>query len=281
MIDCLIFSKDRPCQLDLLLRSINQNFSEIADTTTILYKSTGDKFKRGYDIVKSRFPNFKFVEEEMFVENVREVVNGFANESCMFMVDDEVVINGFEVLPYTNILTKNPDKIHCISLRMHPKVDYTYTWKLKSWPPSSFLNLQAKQDNQLLERARAWKWRLNDVRTDWGFPSCINSHIYLTDFYRAYLNRLPFKSPNNLEIVFHFNRQNFKDIMICFDKPKTTCIANNVTQEGYSHNGNKDHFSLESINQKFLDGYIIDEKDFYGIEKNMATFDHPYRFRRA
>ena len=279
MIDCLVFSKDRACQLELLLRSINENFTEIKSSTRVLYRATNEFFKKGYDLVKSKFNNFHYFEETNFIENTRDIVRGFENPLCLFLVDDEIVINSFEVSPYLNILTKNSDKVHCISLRMHPRVNYTYTWKLDSFPPK-FLNIQSNQSN-LLQNVKAWKWRIIDVRTDWGFPSCINSHIYLTDFYKTYIENLPFNSPNNFEIVFHFQRNNFKDLMFCFEKPKTLAIANNVTQEGFSFNSNNSEFSIESLNKKLLDGYIIEEKTFYGMEKNMATFDFPYTFRRG
>jgi hypothetical protein len=278
MTDLLIFSKDRACQLECLLHSISDNFKDIIPTANILYKSSSELYKTGYDILQKQYPMFKWIPETSFLQDVRKILNDFKNETCMFFSDDEIVINDCsDVYSFVPALTKNKDKFHCLSLRMHPKIDFTYTWKLPS-PSPKLIKLKVKDSEKLLTNLFAWEWKKIDTRLDWGFPSCVNSHIYLTEMYRQYINTLEFKSLNNLEILYHFQREKFKDLVMCFDKAKTVSVANNITQEGFSYTGNNKEFSVEVLNQKFLDNWRIDVKKFYGIEKNMATFDEKYEF---
>jgi hypothetical protein len=268
MLDCVIFSKDRACQLDLLLRSIELNFEEVKDVCTILYKHTNEDYKTAYNKLKQKFPLYNWVEESDFKKDLINIFRSFKHEYCMTMVDDEVVVRNYKIKPMIDIMSEYKNVLHTVSLRMQPNVNFTYTWNLHSPPP------QLKSINDFI----VWKWDEIDVRTDWGFPSCVNSHIYRTDFYKFYIERLQYKNVNTIEIFLHHQRQNFKPYMLCGEKSKTVCIANNVTQDGNSINSNNTEFSLETLNKKYLDGVTIKLEPFLNIEKNMATFDKEYTY---
>ena len=54
MINAIILSKDKACQLDLLLTSIQRNSSNLFNVK-VVYESSNNSFEQGYDKVKEKF----------------------------------------------------------------------------------------------------------------------------------------------------------------------------------------------------------------------------------
>ena len=54
MSDCLILSKNRPAQLDLLLASIDRYAHDVFDTVTILYTYDSPAYAQSYQYVRHK-----------------------------------------------------------------------------------------------------------------------------------------------------------------------------------------------------------------------------------
>jgi len=265
-IDCLIFSKDRACQLDLLLRSIKDNFEEIHPI--ILFKQTNENYKLGYEKVNSYHSGYEWIEEESFVPDLRKIVSTFRNQFFLVLVDDEIVIRDYPIKNAMYALELNND-LHCVSLRMNPSIHYTYTADLASPPPTFF-------DDYRFDDLLFWNWENYDGRTDWGYPSCINSHIYRKEFIIPMIQNLPFNNVNRLEGLLNLQRSSFKKQMACFNKSKTINIANNLIQTGTNRHSNNPEYSVENLNRKFLEGNRISTENFYNYDNNLATLERDY-----
>ena len=90
MINVVIFSKDRPAQLELLLRSMKRFFVEWNKVhTSILYRHTTEDYRVGYEKTKRLHPEFNYVVElpGKFKEQTVSLVNP-DNQATMFLVDD-------------------------------------------------------------------------------------------------------------------------------------------------------------------------------------------------
>ena len=270
MIDCVIFTKDRACQLDALLRSINDNFKELTNIT-IIFKASNPNFLKGYKILHRKFPKYRWVVENNLISDIKNVVSGFSQTYCMMFVDDEMVIRDQPIIKPLSLLAQKP-QIHCLSLRMGTNVNYTYTASMES-PPPPFTKYS--HDDTVLHQ---WEWGKLNGNADWGYPSCVNSHLYRTSFFKPLIVNMTYKTVNAMEGAFNGNRPKFPPHMICFTEPKTISVANNVVQNNKSRNSNKPEFTPESLNKKFLDGNVIDIKQFYNLKINMATFDKDYTF---
>jgi hypothetical protein len=87
MIDALIFSRDRPAQLELLLRSIGEHASGLYSTVTVLYRTTIQETISGY----SSFPwrETRMIAEIDFEGQVRDWLDQ-AGPLVSFLVDDDV-----------------------------------------------------------------------------------------------------------------------------------------------------------------------------------------------
>ena len=51
MINAIIFSKDKACQLELLLKSIRRNTSNLFDIK-VIYEASNSVFNQGYEKLK-------------------------------------------------------------------------------------------------------------------------------------------------------------------------------------------------------------------------------------
>jgi len=266
MFGSVIFSKDRACQLDLLLRSIKDNFQELKNAK-ILYLGTNKEFEKGYEIIKPLYPEFEWIKETNFVVDVLKLFYSFKKEFIVNFVDDEIVIRNMPVQNALNFL-RNPN-VHCISLRMAPHINYCYTGNLVD-PPPQF---------QKTENLYIWDWRKAQTPNgDWNYPSCINSHIYKTEEFIRYISVIQFQHPNGLEANFNNLRNNFQQYNICFEKSKSINIANNLTQTGTNRHGNILEWQLDNMNKQLILGRRLSIKPFYNFENTLATFEKEYEW---
>ena len=67
MINTIIWSKDRACQLDLTLSTYKKYFSEWnSQQVNIIYTGSTDSYNQGYEIVKAKHKEFNWVRETNF-----------------------------------------------------------------------------------------------------------------------------------------------------------------------------------------------------------------------
>lgn len=93
MVDCLIFSKDRAAQLDLLLRSIETYAPKLYGSLTVLWDASAPEYERGYRrlIADKRRVGVSFWREYDFEKQVRHWLSaGSLGDLVSFLVDDDV-----------------------------------------------------------------------------------------------------------------------------------------------------------------------------------------------
>lgn len=90
-VDCLIFSRDRPAQLDLLLRSIDRHAADVYRSLSVLWTCTSPGFERGYAMLALDYTprGVRFGRERSFEEDVRDWLRG-SGDVVSFLVDDDV-----------------------------------------------------------------------------------------------------------------------------------------------------------------------------------------------
>lgn len=270
MIDCLIFSKDRPCQLDLLLRSIKDNFKEIQNIK-ILYLATNEDFEMGYCLTQTYHQDVLWIKETNFIKNTLDIFNGFNKEFVLNFVDDEVVIRNNSIEPALKFLRLNDT--HGVSIRMAPHIDYCYTADSPDIQPNL---IQMNIDGTMMYR---WEWDYkSNQNTNWAYPSCINSHIYKRKEFVKYISMINFTSPNNLEGNYNLIRSKFNKYMACFEQSKSVNIANNLIQTGTNRHGQNLKHTVEALNAKYLSGKRLSTKPFYNMNNKLATFEKDYEW---
>jgi hypothetical protein len=88
-VDCLIFSRDRAPQLDLLLRSIDRHAAGVYGTVSVLWTCSTLEHARGYASLELGRRDVAWRREDGFEADVRSWL-GQAGPAVSFLVDDDV-----------------------------------------------------------------------------------------------------------------------------------------------------------------------------------------------
>jgi len=229
-MDIIIFSKNRACQLELLLRSLDINVKD--KNVCVIFTSDPDYFA-AYNRVIALYPKVRFVVQTNFKSNV---LSSMSKEHVLFLVDDEVMVGSFsEACPEFAEFQTNQD-ILCVNLRMGRNYDYDFL-KDKQVPIPEFQN-------------GTWEWK--KYRHDWGYPMAVGSHIFRTKDLLPVLERIEFDNPNTLESGMRGTID--KPLMIGFERGKIVNIPVNRVGSVPNRIGN---ITASQLNDKFMRRYLI------------------------
>ena len=179
MVNLLIVSKDRACQLDLTFRSILKNFC-IPYDATVLYTYSDDFYKAGYDIVIELYEDkFNFVKESNFKQNVLSSIR--LENKYFTSLGDDVLVNGR--IEYTKEFEvfDNSESILALNYRMGPNVEVVY----EGDPPQQLPEFSADS---------VWNWSKCEEK-DWYYPMALMGQFYRTSDMINYLPNLAFNNP--------------------------------------------------------------------------------------
>jgi hypothetical protein len=248
MINIIIFSKDRSCQLELFLRSMKKHFKEWNEQNiNILYTTTNDEFNLGYNITKKLHPEFNYIKEKSFKDDLLKLIN-IKKDFSTFFVDDNVFKEDFSLFDNEMNIFKNDKSILCLSLRLHPNLTYCYPARVNMVKPQ-------------LDKNNKFNWR--GKSGDFGYPMSLDGHIFRTNDIIDLLKILNYNNPNSLEFRLSCNSIN-KSFMIMYNKSK---ILNNPVNKVQNFNNNiHGNISAEFINKKYINGEKISLINFTGIE---------------
>lgn len=230
-IESLIFSKNRPMQLELCLRSHKHFWGE---NITVLFKADPE-YQKGYEILAKEYPEVNFLPETNFKQQVIEYVK--RNKYTVFFCDDDVMIRPME--QFEHLLT---DKIACVSMRLDPK----YTWHFERDMPIE----------KPLIHNNTWVW--SQSLGDWSFPMSVLGHIFRSSDLLPLVTSLIYTNPNQLEAALAENPIP-QPLMVCFNEAKNINLPLNLVQNVFPNKAGK--VSVKKLNDRFLAGERISLTD--------------------
>lgn len=238
-INVTVFSKDRACQLDLLLNSIQRN-AEALWPPTIIYKCSDKKYKIAYEQLMTEGDNdsCNWVEERNIKEDVLDWVYPLFSYT-MFLVDDDVFYQSLPEIPKL-------EQYEAYALRLGLNLTYCY-------------NVDKPQKKGEL---------------DWDCKMSIDGHIYRTEDILPELKALEFNHVGQIEEKLYQRFTHYKLIT-----PVHSVLVgiphNRVSHYPNRHMGG----STEELNDRFLRGERIDfdKMDFSNVIS--VHQDIPYAFR--
>jgi len=262
-MNILIFSKDRACQLELFIRSIKKYFKEFEELNfKVLYIYSNEEFGKGYDKLFSihNDSNLNYIKEtKNFKEHVLELIDE-TEEHTVFFVDDMIFKNDFTLNSKQYKLFTLNDQILTLSLRLHKSLSYCYPARIHMVPPKFDSNM-------------TFRWR--GQSGDYGYPMSLDGNFFRTKDIIPFLNALPYNNPNSLESQLARYSIN-KPLMICFDESKVLTIpVNKVQNFNQNVHGN---ITADFLNDKFLDGHIIDLVPFDGFKNISCHQETEYNY---
>ena len=245
MIQSLIFSKDRACQLDLLLRSIDKNFMHVTGKVHVLWKATTPAFEAGYHRVIERFPNVIMWTESDFKENTKNLLN--LMEYVCFFVDDNFVYQP------PNILGR---QVECVMERVEEAGGFSFRLGLNTIVQDPYTNAIVSPlpvFHNIENLVMAWDWT-SIPRNNFGYPFSVDGHVYKASLIAKNIEDVC-PNPNALEGRFPID----KIPRGMFSLQQSSVINNPLNLVGSSNNnaGMYHPRSLEELNAKYLEGQQI------------------------
>jgi glycosyltransferase involved in cell wall biosynthesis len=251
----VIFSKDRPLQLDGTLRSF---FARCQDADRcqikVLYRALSE-CQPLYDTLIREYPMVGFVAEQDFRSDLIKILG--ASESVLFVVDDNLFIRNFTATEMVEALMEHPQAVG-FSMRLGRNTTFCYPLnKTQALPPFETVTPEIL----------SYDWTRADC--DFNYPLEVSSSVYRTADVLPWLREKPFKNPNTLEGEFAARAPHFQAShprLLCFDLSRAFCNPINLVQTVCQNRvgGDSDH-SPESLAQKFRAGARLDVATYFNL----------------
>lgn len=253
MTNMLIVSKDRALQLDLLLRSMADNF-KVPHITTIIYTYSDNLYKKGYDILINEYPHLKFVKETNFREDVLNTLSrSFKYHTAL--CDDCVFPRRLERTKEFNIFDANTD-ILALNYRIGPNMKVVYQGEPETPLP-------------VFTKDHIWNWQTAKTRA-WKYSMALAGQFYRMVDMVDYLPHLNFDCPTFIETRMMQNQIN-KPLQICFDESKIIALEINRVQDR-SLTNKHGNITAEYLNNQWLDGMRIRKESVYCLPTEINRF---------
>ena len=114
LITSIIFSKNRPLQLDLCLKSIKKNFKQ--STKNIVICNNDEGFDDAYQTLKNEHTDVMFWNQsESLFHDINRMVRAAVNDYVCFFVDDCICFNKVDI---PELILNELENSCCVSLRL-------------------------------------------------------------------------------------------------------------------------------------------------------------------
>jgi hypothetical protein len=243
----IIFSKNRACQLNLLLDSLKINSGDLFDNIAVLY-TFNEEYRSGYEKLKLIQPAINFKLERNFRNNLLSLIND-NYEATTFMVDDAIL--------FRPIIEKKIDIIKSViedsvifSLRLGQNCVYSH-------PANLHYTLN---DHEIDNKYIIFDYTKQQIG-DFKYPLSTDGHIFNTQLIKNLLVEIDFINPNTLEHSLQkFVNSNFiPKIIKCFIDSKLVSVPVNLVNNVFKNrHGLEFGISENELNNKFLSNEIID-----------------------
>lgn len=262
MIEWIVFSKNRACQLDLLLRSMDMFVPKEKNwATTVIYKTTTNFHEDAYKKLKKEHKFVNFIEETSFQHNFEEVIDETYAEFIGTLTDDDVFIRKLPDDVYFNQIY-SPKALQ-FSLRLSPDMNYCYPFNRAMIPTNK----------------TEWDWTELDIinHGDYAYPVSLSGSIWQKRHIKRQLSKLKgYANPNELEQRMYDNRIVSLNLLNCLPENCTVTVPHNRVQDivhNRSFNGDAD-----KLNMMFLADFRIDIRPLINLKSNSPFYEYDYRF---
>ncbi len=268
----VIFSKDRPLQLDALLRSFALHCADAAQTPLrVLYACSDAAQEKAYADLARTHAHVKFVRESDFRADLLDIVDGA--RAVMFLVDDTLFVQPFSVAAALAELDRHPDALG-FSLRLGHNTTYCYP-------------LDRPQRTPAFEKPAAGvlKFQWTSGEHDFAYPLEVSSSIYRAEDIGPLLAWLPFRHPNSLEGALAPQAQLYRDArpsLLCFERSVAFAAPINRVQSTHANRAAADDArSPSALLRAFQQGQRIDVAAYAGFVPSACHQEIPVRLAGA
>ena len=242
----IYFSKDRPAQLDLALKTNQAHLKNATSSSFVIYKGSNQEYKKAYIQVSKEHPLVTFVEQTNFKQDVMACISW--NEYVMFVVDDTIFTGDYDFYHIERALKNDLNSIG-FSLRLGKNTTYCYPLFVNNDIPE-FGSLYYGNINFV-----NWK---NVKIGDFGYPFELSSSVYQTNLISPILRFGEYNNPNELESLMDSYKKNYPSTLYFFEKSVAfSSPINKVQTINNNRSGNTDLYKPESLLELYINGFRI------------------------
>ena len=253
----IILSKNRPPQLDLLLRSLIEQVPDAKQfEIVVLYDYDNADYKNGYDRTFEEHPFVRAELQEKVALKAQfcRLLESSRQPLFAFFADDLVVIRPFSLSDRPFQLLRSRPDLAAVSLRLNPRVDYSQPIDVHVTPP--------KLDDDL-----TWKWKalplpgawderyrklFGKANGDWSLPYILDGNVYRREEMAAYFRKLP--PIPRIPLLEPLMSQHLPSAprMVCYPESHIVSLAMNTNDREHGYPAGTS--SLEEMNARYLRG---------------------------
>jgi hypothetical protein len=261
--DLIIFSYNRPLQLESLLRSIDCHIQHL-ENLFVLYRSEGDAFEYAYEELKEMYPQAIFYQQSNrprndFKPKLLDILNYAQADYIMFAVDDIIITNNIDIKKCINALKQT--NAYGFYLRLGKNITYSYTY-----------NMPLKLPHLIPITEDIYAFTFAGNKSYWAYPNTVDMTIYKKSDIIPFLTHANYSSPNKLESVWH-QKANLHQQGLCFSHSKIINTPLNIVQEDWN-NKHDDLYTPKELLSFWQQGLRIDISDIYNIDNNTAHISY-------
>lgn len=254
----LVFSKDRPLQLDGTLRSFFARVRESDVSVTVLYTTSSPEQEALYRKVQAEFSQVTFTRETAFKQNVLQAISGC--RFVLFLVDDNIFVRDFSLEEALKDLSAHPQALG-YSLRLGENTTYCYPLNCNQAQPARQLCASG---------ARSYAWK--GAEADFGYPLEVSSSVYRVDDVSPLLHSLDYKNPNTLEgrLAESVSSLSSRFPLLLYPQQSITFCApiNKVQSVADNRAGEQFGVSADALAEEYSLGRRLDINAYYGFVPN-------------
>ncbi|MBD3315106.1 MAG: hypothetical protein GF344_04920 [Chitinivibrionales bacterium] len=257
-LHALIFSKDRACQLDSLLRSLVDHMHVRLSTVTILCACSHERYREAYHLLMAQ----KFMDgihwrfEDDFATDTRSVLGEMPDEELvMLLVDDDIMYRPFKEQSIFERLSKKHLFITIRADIAHER------YELPVFLP--------------VGGVREWRWNYRKGSpSPWSYPFSLDGNILKGRTLKRMIKRINFKAPNTLEGAMHRGRHAWwvKRMPLAL-APMRSVVYNNplnrVQTEGETWHRD---ITAAELNEQYLGGFRLNNAALYEVVPSDVHF---------
>jgi hypothetical protein len=273
----IVFSKDRPFQLDAALRSLRAHCVDVDGLIVrVLWRGSTTSFERGYLVLAAEHPQVRFKRQGDFKSDVLRLT--WHATHIMFVVDDTLFVRDFSVGDATALLDRNEACLG-VSLRLGRNTTYGY----RAHQPQVMPPFEPMGDGFL-----DWDW--TDARTSFHYPLEVSSSLYRASDIQPLLRDLDYHNPNTLEARLAKSATLLSEQhprLICFESSCAFSIPANIVQRSFERNRSSTDpaTSPEALLRRFRSGDRLDLERYAGLVPDAphqeVVFEYEHSNRRA
>tara|TARA_R110000824_G_scaffold46485_2_gene133512 strand:+ start:3144 stop:3983 length:840 start_codon:yes stop_codon:yes gene_type:complete len=259
LITSIIFSKNRPLQLDLCLKSIKKNFTQ--STKNIVICNNDEEFDDAYHTLKNEHSDVMFWNQsDSLFHDINRMVRAAFNDYVCFFVDDCICFNKVDL---SEDIFDIPE-VCCLSLRLGANISQRHHNNV-AYPdePSNY-------GVDSTGRYMVWNKTAHCYGSYWSYSHSVDGHI----FKRSEMDKITselwelseFKdwkqTPNEFESAIQRFWALSPSLMICPLESAVVNSPNNKVQESHDNrSGDYFDYSEKTLLEKYESGSRIKLED--------------------